>query len=40
MVWIFDIMSGKFNVEGIKGQNLNYGVFQKNKSTAKGADST
>ena len=37
-VWIFDVISGKFNVERIKGQYLNYGVFHKNKSTAVATD--
>ena len=37
-VWIFDVISGKFNVEGIKGQYLNDEVFKKNKLTAIGAD--
>jgi len=28
-VWVFDVISGKFNVERIEGQYLNYEVFSK-----------
>jgi hypothetical protein len=37
-MWIFDVISGRFNVERIKGQYLNYEVLQKTKSTTVGTE--